>query len=150
MESGSARHPEARMAAGRTRDGAIPGEADCRGGLELDGKWVGADAARGGGGGGGPSERASEGAPRLAGRVSRSENGRRHEWRRGLAEIAAGERGALAEGDRRGGRGRLPGEAWWTRAGGWGRCGLRGRRASRRVGEGCLARAGYTARRARA
>jgi hypothetical protein len=58
----------------------------------------------------------------------------------GLAEIAAGERGALAEGDRRGGRGRLPwrrrGEAWWTRAGGWGRCGLRGRRGSRRVGGG--------------
>jgi hypothetical protein len=108
MESGSARRPEARMAAGRTRDGAIPGEADCRGGLELDGKWIGVDAARGGGQVGAPrSERAR--APRdwRAGFLeARMEGAMDGGW--GLAEIAAGERGALAEGDRRGGRGRLP------------------------------------------
>jgi hypothetical protein len=105
MESGSARCSEARMEAGRARDGAFSGEANCRRSLELDGKWIGADATRGGWRAWGPTEQAR--APRdwwagfLEARMEGAMNGG---W--GFAEIAAGERGALAEGDCRGRRGK--------------------------------------------
>jgi hypothetical protein len=62
---------------GRAWDGANQGEADCRGGLELDGKWIGVDAVRGGGRAWGPRGVSERGRPRLAGGVSRSENDRR-------------------------------------------------------------------------
>jgi hypothetical protein len=60
--------PKRQWRLGRARDGTFPGEADCRESLELDGKWIGADATRGGWRAWGARGASERGRPEIGGR----------------------------------------------------------------------------------